>query len=401
MEDAVSMGKMRSIARQTALQVIVLGALATPQAARAGGNEAARKHYDRATELADDGQPEAAIVEFQRFYDLTHQFAVLYDIGQVYLSLAKPVEAVDAYQRYLADGGKRVPAARRAEVEKEIERQNARIATVRIRGLPQGAVVRLDGKEIAKAPITAPVRVGMGTHTIAASAEGYEPAKIEIELVGEDRHVVELVLAKHLVETPSRRLVAPMVGTPPHVSPVSPPLRAAPMAAEPAPALPPAVPSAPMAAAAVADLPASVGVPAELAPPMVPPVSSQPPPAGVKVAAPSVASPLPVTKPGRGLRMAGLVCGATAIASVGAGVFFGFETRAHSNSAQSAPVYNSAYAARGRLYEDLQWTAFGVGAGLAVTGALLYAIGAASSSAPAVALVPLPAGAGVSAEGTF
>jgi len=202
--------------------VIVLGALAAPQAAQAGEKEEARKHYDRALELADDGQPEGAIVEFRRSYDLTHHFAVLYNIGQVYVSLARPVEAVDAYERYLADGGKKIPAARRAEVEQEIARQKARIATLEIRGLPEGAVVRLDGKEIAKSPIAAPVRVGVGTHAIAASADGYDPAETEVIVAGEDRRVVELALAKHVVETPPPTPVAPVVQRPP-VAPAAPP----------------------------------------------------------------------------------------------------------------------------------------------------------------------------------
>jgi len=223
---------MRSTVKQTAFLVIVLGALAAPQAAQAGEKEEARKHYDRALELADDGQPEGAIVEFRRSYDLTHHFAVLYNIGQVYVSLARPVEAVDAYERYLADGGEKIAAARRADVEKEIARQKARIATLEIRGLPEGAVVRLDGKEIAKAPIAAPVRVGVGTHAIAASAEGYEPAETEVTVAGEDRRVVELALAKHAVETPPPTPVAPVVQTPPPVAPVAPPV-VAPMVSEP------------------------------------------------------------------------------------------------------------------------------------------------------------------------
>jgi len=223
---------MRSTVKQTASLVIVLGALAAPQVAQAGEKEEARKHFDRALELADDGQPESAIVEFRRSYDLTHHFAVLYNIGQVYVSLAKPVEAVDAYERYLIDGGKKIPAARRAEVEQEIARQKARIATLEIRGLPEGAVVRLDGKEIAKAPIVAPVRVGVGTHAIAASAEGYDSAGKEVTVAGEDRQVVELALAKHVVETPPPPPVAPVVETPPPVAPVAPPV-VAPTASEP------------------------------------------------------------------------------------------------------------------------------------------------------------------------
>ncbi|MGB8297864.1 MAG: PEGA domain-containing protein [Polyangia bacterium] len=189
--------------RQTAFLVIVLGVLAAPQAAWSGEKEEARKHYDRAVELVDDGQLEGAIVEFQRSYDLTRHFAVLYNIGQVFVSLARPVEAVDAYERYLADGGKKVPAARRSEVEKEIARQKARIATLEIRALPQGASLRLDGNEIGKAPISAPVRVGVGKHVIAASAEGYDSAEKEVTVAGEDHKAVELVLAKRVVETPA------------------------------------------------------------------------------------------------------------------------------------------------------------------------------------------------------
>jgi hypothetical protein len=217
---------MQSMAKSTAILLITLGALAAPQAARADAKEEARKHYDRAIELVDDGQLEGAIVEFQRSYDLTHHFAVLYNIGQVFVSLANPVEAVDAYQRYLADGGKRIPAARRAEVQQEVARQKARIATLEIRGLPDGATVRVDGKEIGKAPIAAPVRVGVGTHNIAASAEGHDPAETQVTVAGEDRRVVDLVLVKHVVEPPPPPVMAPVALAVPEspVVSVSPPV---------------------------------------------------------------------------------------------------------------------------------------------------------------------------------
>jgi hypothetical protein len=219
---------MRSTLKQTAFLALLLGALAAPQAARASEKEEARKHYDRAIELVDDGQLEGAMVEFQRSYDLTHHFAVLYNIGQVFVSLAKPVEAVDAYERYLIDGGKKIPAARRTEVEQEIARQKARIATLQIRGLPEGAGVRVDGKEIGKAPIAAHVRVGVGTHVIAASAEGYEPTETQVTVAGEDQKVVELVLAKHVVEAPPAPVVAvpaaPLLPVEPLASAVSAPV---------------------------------------------------------------------------------------------------------------------------------------------------------------------------------
>jgi len=265
---------MRSPVKPTACLLIVVGALVAPQAAQANEKEEARKHYDRAIELVDDNQLEGAIVEFQRSYDLTHHFAVLYNIGQVFVSLAKPVEAVDAYERYLMGGANKIPAARRAEVEQEIARQKVRIATLEIRGLPEGAAVRVDGKEIGKAPLAAPLRVGVGTHTIAASAEGYDPADTEVTVAGEDQRVVDLVLTKHVVEPP-----------PPPVAP-----------------------------------------PAPIAPPVVAPVASPP---IVSAAVEPVTKEQPINK----LRIAGIVTGAVGVAGMAAGVACWATAKSRHNSA--------------------------------------------------------------------
>jgi hypothetical protein len=102
------------------------------------------------------------------------------------------------------------------------------------------------------------------------------------------------------------------------------------------------------------------------------------------------------------LRVAGIVCGATGLVAIGAGVFFSLETDDYSSSVQRGPIFNPNFDDRGKLYEKLQWVGYGVGAGLIVTGAVLYGLGAAAK-APAVALVPtvLPGGAGLGAQGVF
>jgi hypothetical protein len=348
---------------------VLLGALATPQPARASEKEEARKHYDRAIELVDDGQLEGAIVEFQRSYDLTHHFAVLYNIGQVFVSLAKPVEAVDAYQRYLADGGKKILAARRAEVEKEIARQRARIATLEIRGLPEGAMVRLDGKEIGKAPIAAPVRVGVGTHVIAASAEGYDAAETQVTVAGEDQRVVQLVLAKHVVEPPPPPLVATVFP----VAPVAPPVPVAPVVPVSAPVVLPAVSE-----------PVGVSAPVE------PPARKQ-----------SMSR----------LRIAGIVSGAAGVAGIAAGTACGLVARSRHNSAEN--TVNQYYAKAQSLQSEAHDFAIGANVGfiaggvLAALGVVLYFIGAPDSQ-PAtpdahVHLMPAlaPGFAGLNAGGTW
>jgi PEGA domain len=181
--------------------ILLLAGLAVPVgpiAARADSTVDARaeakKHYDRAMQLNEDGQVAEAVIELKRCYELSPHHTVLYNLGQAYITLASPVEAVSALQRYLDEGGKDIKPARRAEVEQEIARQKTRIATLDISGLPDGAVVTIDGDDVGKAPLVAPLRVGLGKHVVAATAAGYEPGEAKIEIAGEDRKVVDLKL---------------------------------------------------------------------------------------------------------------------------------------------------------------------------------------------------------------
>jgi tetratricopeptide (TPR) repeat protein len=173
---------------------IPVGPIAARADSTADARAEAKKHYDRAMELNEDGQVAEAVIELKRCYDLSPHHTVLYNLGQAYITLAKPVEAVAALQRYLDEGGKDIKPARRAEVEQEIARQKTRIATLEIRGLPDGAVVTIDGDDVGKVPLVAPLRVGVGKHVVAATAAGYEPGEEKIEIAGEDRKVVDLKL---------------------------------------------------------------------------------------------------------------------------------------------------------------------------------------------------------------
>jgi len=117
---------------------------------------------------------------------------------------------------------------------------------------------------------------------------------------------------------------------------------------------------------------------------------------------PASAAPL-AGAPGHGLRVTGIVCGATGLAALVAGGFFSLETEDYSHTVQKADVFQPSLDDRGKLYQTLQWVGYGVGAGLVATGAVLYAIGASSAKASSLALAPalLPGGAGFSAQGAF
>jgi hypothetical protein len=351
--------EMRTTSKRVGYLITLLAILTAPQSARAGAKEEARKHYDRAIELIDDGQLAEAIVEFQRSYDLTKHFSVLYNIGQVYVSLAKPVEAIAAYEGYLVGGGRNIPVARRSEVEKEIARQKVRIATLVFRILPDGATVRLDGNEIGKAPISASVRVGLGTHNIAALAEGYDPAETEVTVAGEDQKVVELTLVKHVAETP-----------PPQATPVV--------------QLAPALPAAP------AELPV--------------PAASVPAAASFQVEPPTEQRSVSNT------RIAGIASGAVGVAGIVVGTVCGLTAKSRHNEAMDnwSQNYDKAVSLQGQAqnFATAADIGFITGGALVALGVVLYIVGApdAHAASETHALILPAAGpgfAGINAGGTW
>lgn len=396
---------MAHLQKNIVLLLAVLAIAAGPVTARADpsadAKAEAKKHYDRAMELNEDGQVAAAIIELKRCYGIAPHHTVLYNLGQAYISLSKPVEAVAALQRYLVEGGKAIKPARRAEVEKEIARQTRRIATLDIRGLPDDAVVTIDGEDVGKALLANPVRVGVGRHVVSATAAGYVAAEAKIEVSGEDSKVVELKLVAQAGE-PS--LPVPVVaGAGP---------------GEPRPA-PPAVPIpaavAPQAVALeAASNPAMAAPSVASTPPATPDTATNaatakqmPPGLNLAPAQGEVAASADGSK-ARNLRIAGLVTGGVGVVSLLTGVILWEAATATNDHAVSELSTNPAQAHTDRNVAENLATGANV---CLIAGGVLVGAGAiatwisfdidAPSKSMAIAPAVGPNFAGLTAKGVW
>lgn len=105
------------------------------------------------------------------------------------------------------------------------------------------------------------------------------------------------------------------------------------------------------------------------------------------------------------LRLAGMVCGAAGLVSLGAGVYYWTRATSLSDSANKATVYNQADYDQGKRAETMQWIFYGVGAAAVVTGATLYVYGRwfLPAKKASVSLAPIagPGTAGLQAQGAF
>jgi hypothetical protein len=156
----------------------------------------ARDRYKRGIRLyEEEGAVEAALIELQRAYDLAPRWQVLYNIGLVARSHRDYVTALRAFERYLADGGNQVPAARRAEVEKEMDAIRSYVAKVEVQVDVEGAAVSVDDLGIGKSPLAEAALVNAGRRKISATKDGQTATK-SVSVAGGDSVKVELSVSE-------------------------------------------------------------------------------------------------------------------------------------------------------------------------------------------------------------
>jgi tetratricopeptide (TPR) repeat protein len=178
----------------------------------------------------------------------------------------------------------------------------------------------------------------------------------------------------------------------------------------PAPAVAPAPAPAPIStpAPALVSTPAPAPAPAPVSTPAPAPAPAPAPPLAIPAAPLFQAtppSPSPETKSsGRGLRAAGIVCGAAGLASIGTAIYFYTRAVSLSDKVSNSDAPDSDYQA-GKNAETMQWVFYLAGGGALALGTVLYWLGSPSSPSTqtATTVVPVvgPGMAGLSAQGRF
>jgi len=159
------------------------GADATAPKTEADLNKAqAAQRFDRGLQLFNEGDNAGALAEFKQTYALMPNPIVLFNIGLVYAAMSRPVDAVDALTA-VVDSATLSPE-QRERAQKTLADQQQRIGRISVTTVPVGARIDVDGVEVARTPLTAPLRVAEGSHVIGAVAEGYAHARKEIIVAG-------------------------------------------------------------------------------------------------------------------------------------------------------------------------------------------------------------------------
>jgi hypothetical protein len=169
-------------------------------AKRGGGPKTAAqkdadRHFKAGVELFKEAKYAEALAEFQRAYDIAPHPLVLYNIAGCQRELSQYGDAVATYNKFLADGKGKVPAARLTAAQAELDGILARIARVTVNITPaiDGTTLAVDGAVLDHPAM--PLILPPGEHHLVAHADGHRDGESTLRVASGDTVNVELALA--------------------------------------------------------------------------------------------------------------------------------------------------------------------------------------------------------------
>jgi hypothetical protein len=173
--------------------VLSFSAPASAQKAQSGVSDDARRHFNAGVALLrdpDGARYEEAYREFKLAYELSSSWKVLGNLGLTAMKLERDGEAIQAFERYLAEGRKEIDAAERADIERDLGTLKASAVTVTLTFKPTDAALTDERSPVQGAPIrnryqssggALTLQVRPGHHVMTAVAQGKPPQTFEFD----------------------------------------------------------------------------------------------------------------------------------------------------------------------------------------------------------------------------
>ena len=181
------------------LPILVSLLIASTPALGAGSDASAseaRLHFDRGVELYREGSLDAALAEFTRAHELTHDYRLSYNIAQVQAERHDYASAIELLTEYLQRASSTLTRERRAEVDAELTQMRQRVAELWVSADVPGAEVWVGQHLTGQLPLKRPILVNAGPTTVRVVKPGYEVVVHELVVAGGDRPRLELQLTR-------------------------------------------------------------------------------------------------------------------------------------------------------------------------------------------------------------
>lgn len=187
------------------MSVLLLAPAGRGLAEADAAEQQASEHFERGVEFYREGSLDAALVEFERAYDLTSNYRVLFNLAQVQAERHEYVAAIAAFRKYLEAGGAELPEARRKQAADEVALLERRVAQLVVESDVAGAKLFINGAAAGELPLARPIAINPGVCNLRLEKPGYAPASTQLKVASGERPTLRLDLVRTTAATSAPR----------------------------------------------------------------------------------------------------------------------------------------------------------------------------------------------------
>ncbi len=131
----------------------------------------ARGHLAEARKLYEAGDPAGSLRKLEAEYELVPSPKILFSFGQTYRGLGRDPEALESFERFLAEA-KGIDPKLQAETRQYVEDLRKRVGQIDLTTDTTGADVRVDGMKKGVTPLARALIVTPGVHSLEIKRDG-------------------------------------------------------------------------------------------------------------------------------------------------------------------------------------------------------------------------------------
>ncbi len=179
------------------LLLVLLAQAATPAPGISQPKTQAQALLTEGTALYEHGDFAGALDRFQAAYKIYPSPKLQFNIAQADRDLGRPVEAIEAFEQFLAKAPKAAPDLL-SEAYQSVGDLRSKLGRLNIQCDTSGSEVAIDGKIVGITPLAQPVWSMPGRHQVVIRHAGFEPINVTVS-AGEHETVV---FEPHRLEEP-------------------------------------------------------------------------------------------------------------------------------------------------------------------------------------------------------
>ncbi|MGO9662862.1 MAG: hypothetical protein ACLP66_06070 [Polyangia bacterium] len=178
----------------TSLVLLAIVAQTSPLTADPQAKAQAQTLLGQGTKLYEQGDVAGALEKFDAAYAAYASPKLMFNIGQCNRDLSRPVEALEAFEKFLESAADSSPDMI-ADARKSVAQLQKKLGRIQVNCETAGAEVSVDGKSVGLAPLPDPMWATPGLHQVTAKHASAAPAIEDVDVTAGSVSTVTVRLA--------------------------------------------------------------------------------------------------------------------------------------------------------------------------------------------------------------